>query len=253
MLIVLVTPSVEIHIPKEYKYDLGLLVIVKNEEMVIDEFFKHYMWQGVDRFYVIDNGSIDSTKDIILRYPNVAYYYLDGKHQQLKHYNTVFNEKRNECKWLIICDCDEYIYNREKGKTIKDYLLTLDHTEISNIELNWKMFGSSGHEKQPKSIRKSFTQRKKDYDNNTKQIISTALTKFLNIHWHKHFIKRDIINPRQLALNHYAIMSKEYFSKVKMTRGDVATQKAENVRNWDYFNRYDHKEVVDTELKDLLE
>lgn len=250
VIIILTIPKTQITFQEKYKYDLGCILIVKNEALIIDEFFKHYIWQGVDHFYVIDNGSTDCTKDIIARYPT-SYYYLVERFQQHKHYNTVFAEMKNECKWLIICDCDEYIYNRERGRTIKDYVLSLNHTQISNITLNWKMFGSSGFETQPKHIRKSFIQRAHNHDINVKQIISTCLTKSVSIHEHQHIIKNPILNPNQLALNHYAIMSKEYFSKVKMTRGDATSP--ENVRNWDYFNRYDHKQVIDTELKDLLD
>lgn len=233
------------------KYKLALMMIVKNEAMVIEEFFKHYLWQGVEHFYVIDNGSTDSTKDIISKYPT-TYYFLDKKYQQVKHYNHVYSEIRNECKWLIVCDCDEYIYNRKKGETIIDYLDTLDYNKNSNVELNWKMFGSSGHDKQPDNIRESFIHRRIQLDVYTKQILNTSLTVFIDVHNSRYTRKLTISNPQQLALNHYAIMSREYFSKVKMTRGDVNNQKAENVRDWTYFDKYDHKEIKDTELKELV-
>ena len=66
------------------------------------------------------------------------------------------------------------------------------------------------------------------------------------------FTTPTVDNPQQLSLNHYAIMSREYFSKVKMTRGDADNQKVDNIRDWNYFDRYDHKEVEDEELKQLL-
>jgi hypothetical protein len=246
---------------KEYSYDikddLSLLVICKNESMVIDEFIEHYLWQGVDHIYLIDNGSTDNTKDIVSKYKQVSYYYRPERHKQTFHYNEIFNIIKNKTKWLIIADVDEYIYNRKKGNTIKDYLETLNYNKIAAIQMNWKMFGSNGHKKQPKNIRKSFTLRKYEFDENVKSIINTSLTDSLNIHTHTHTHthsdKNIIKNPEELALNHYAIMSEEYFRNVKMTRGAADDPNMDNIRDMDYFNKYDFKDINDDELMSILD
>jgi hypothetical protein len=238
------------------KYKLGLLVIIKNERMVIEELIQHYIWQGVQHFYIIDNESTDETKAILKPYIDngiISYYNMPGKHIQAKYYNIIFNSNaKEECEWLIICDADEYIYNRIKNKTILSYIESLNN-KISNISLEWKMFGSSGFIMQPKEIRKNFLNRKKDTFNETKQIINTSLTSELIIHDHIYINKNSIINPIELALNHYAIMSKEYFEKIKMTRGDVNSITFDNIRDWTYFNNYDTNEVYDDELANLFE
>ena len=53
-------------------------------------------------------------------------------------------------------------------------------------------------------------------------------------------------------LNHYPIQSKKWFERVKMTRGDVGSPLLDNLRNWDYFARYDHKEANDTALAEQV-
>lgn len=248
----------KIYEPMDSQYNLGLLVTAKNEGMVLKEFLEHYFWQGVEQIYFIDNGSTDDTKEVIAPYiqeRKVQYFYLPDRHQQEKHYNEVYNSvARKECKWLIICDVDEYIYNRKKGSNLKDYVSSLDYDKVSSIMLKWKMFGSSNFDKQPKEIRKSFLYRKQDLDDNIKTIINTKFINLLQIHTHKSNDPTAIkvYLPEQLALNHYAIMSKEYFEKIKMTRGAADVIQHENVRHWDYFARYDHKEVYDDELANLL-
>ncbi len=239
---------------RSYKYTLCLLVICKNESMVIEEFIQHYLWQGVDHIYLIDNGSIDNTKDIVQKYKKVSYYYLPEQYKQVDNYNKVFDRIKNNTKWLIVADVDEYIYNRKKGNTIKDYLESLDYSKIAAIKINWKMFGSSGFNKQPKSIRKSFTLCKNDFHENVKSIVNTSLTNSLYIHTHN-YIRGDVIdNPKDdLSLNHYAIMSEEYFRSVKMSRGDATDKNLNNVRDMNYFNDYDYKQISDTELLNLLE
>jgi hypothetical protein len=232
-----------------------LLAIIKNEAMVIDEWINHYIWQGIDHFYIIDNGSTDNIKDILNPYivnGKISYFYRGEQHRQVKHYNEIFYYHiKNDCGWLIICDIDEYIYYRGK-KVLKDYIDSLDQSKISNIVLNWKMFGSGGHINQPASIRKSFLLRKYELDENVKSIINIRFTNRLDIHKHIYSGGISINNPIELALNHYAIMSREYFAKIKMTRGDVNYNKHNNIRNWNYFDKYDYFEEYDSELCDLV-
>jgi len=224
--------------------------------MVIEEFIEHYLWQGVEHIYIIDNGSTDDTKEKIKKYSEyITYYYKPEQHKQVDHYNDVYNQIKNKTKWLIIPDVDEYIYNKNKDKNIYDYIITLNSSKVSSIQLNWNMFGSSGYINHPESIRKSFIWRQNGFHELQKAIISTSLTKSLGVHHHDHKKNGEIIeNPSELQLNHYAIMSEEYFRKVKMTRGDVhhSDQKFQNIRDMNYFNSYYFKEVIDEELKNLI-
>lgn len=242
-----------------YKYTLGLLVIAKNESMIIEEFIEHYLWQGVEQFYIIDNGSTDNFKEKVDPYikdDKVQYFDLPQPHNQEGHYNDIYNRvAKHECKWLIVCDVDEYMYNKTKGHTLKDYVNSIDHANVGVIYLNWKMFGSNGYEKQPRSIRKSFLHRHKDVHQLGKCIINT--TYVTRLHTHHHDMSDDTkhsLRPVELALNHYPLMSKEYFAEVKMTRGDVAVSDWNVLRNWVYFENYDRDtNYYDDELANLVD
>ena len=240
-----------------YKYSLSILVICKNEEMVIDEFVKHYKWQGVEHIYLIDNGSTDNMIVVLAPYiidGYISYFSLPEQHKQVHHYNTIYNIIRNDTKWLILCDSDEYIYNTTPGETIVSYLKNINH-DICLITLPWKMFGSSGHIDQPQEIRKSFTWRKLDLHPLQKCIVQTKNILSLGVHDHICVENTNIINnPHELSLNHYAIMSEEYFKKVKITRGDVVFSDShfQTLRDMNYFNAYDYKEIHDDQLKNLL-
>jgi len=226
--------------------------------MIIHEFIEHYKWQGVEHIYLIDNDSTDNMKDVIQKeiYDGyISYYYMPEKHKQIEHYNTVYKNIRNETKWLIVCDADEFIYNIRENNTILSYINRLDDS-VNSIELPWKLFGSSGHKIQPKSIRTSFIWRQKDDDKDFKNIVRTKNTTALEIHEHEHTKNSyKIINPYELKLNHYAIMSEEYFKEIKMSRGDVNTDKFETIRDMTYFEKYDKNgsEYKDEELKNLVE
>ena len=125
------------------------------------------------------------------------------------------------------------------------------------------MFGSNGHIKQPNGIIKNFTKRKKmeisdiggsfDYK---KSIIKTSFLKEFDVHKSKIYPCKIVTEPSTndenmlskspLHLNHYAIQSKDWFFNIKMTRGDV--YHSSNIRNLDYFKKYDNNDINDDEL-----
>ena len=79
------------------KYYLSVLAIFKNETMNMKVWLDHYLWQGVDHFYIIDNGSTDKPLNILQEYIDkdiVTLYSLSEKHQQSKHYQYVFDKER---------------------------------------------------------------------------------------------------------------------------------------------------------------
>ena len=49
----------------EYKYYLSVCVCIKNEGIYINEFIQHYMNQGVDHFYIINNNSDDNINEMV--------------------------------------------------------------------------------------------------------------------------------------------------------------------------------------------
>ena len=73
----------------------------------------------------------------------------------------------------------------------------------------------------------------------TKGAVRISQAKKLYVH--EHWLKsgRNHKEHDALQLNHYAIQSKEYFEKIKMTRGDVNRERSDFARNWHYFDSYD--------------
>jgi len=256
---------------------LCLVAIFKNEGFIMKEWIEHYIKEGVDHFFLIDNGSDDDYMKSLKQYIDLHIITLvidPTKYQQTELYNKHFLELSKKYEWVIVCDLDEFIYSRNQFKTIKQYLNTLDKS-ISQIKVQWKVFGSSGFIEQPTSVIKSFTKRVNYdtgktqgvllFDNKThslcKSIIRSPFLIRLGIHSHesldmsdnlsnKEFalVDENIINTSYLNLNHYAIQSHEWFMKVKATRGSCTNKNGNNIRNESYFKAYDINDLEDLEL-----
>jgi glycosyltransferase involved in cell wall biosynthesis len=116
---------------------------------------------GVQHFYLIDNGSDDNYLPKIVKYINqgIITLNIDNKrHAQVELYNKYYlNKCKENSKWVMVVDLDEFVYSRNGYNTIREYLSSVKN--VSQIVIPWKMFGSNGHITQPDSVIKNFTKR----------------------------------------------------------------------------------------------
>ena len=246
------------------KYNLSIMAIFKNETMNLRLWIEHYLWQGVDHFYLIDNGSTDSPLNILLEYIDkgiITYYYRAEKHKQSQHYRYVFDNEnvKEKTKWLCICDLDEFFFGTENK-----LIVSLD--EFNNydaIYTNSYFYGSDNLIDQPTDIRKSIIHRTNDTANGTKYIFKTSSinnSSEIWIHWLVEpgtltkKMHNEIFTNTTIRLNHYITQSLEYFKTVKMTRGDADVLQNENIRTMDVFNNYTQTATIkDDILKQIVE
>jgi hypothetical protein len=161
---------------------LCLVAIFKNESHILKEWVDHYLKQGVDTFFLIDNGSTDEYYSILEPYITSGKVELvkdNKKHAQEELYNKHFLNKCKKYDWVIVCDLDEFIYGRKYCNSIKDFLNKV-HNNFSQVFIPWKMFGANGfdtiYKKQPSSVISAFTKRI-DYNNIKKNKYDSFLYK----------------------------------------------------------------------------
>jgi hypothetical protein len=230
--------------------------IFKNEAMGIAEWIEHYLWQGADVILLLDNNSTDNYREQIAGFDPIKIVVLTASKEfaQEEHYSTTGLDwlRDNNIDIVAVLDLDEYMFSKD-GTQLKSALTRIFNSseQPSAITCKWTMFGSNAHTVQPNSIRHSFTLKKADYDENIKTVYKVKdLNNKISIH------TSDVNGPTLdksdiLQINHYAIQSKEFFEKVKMSRGDATYNK--NVRDWNYFEKYDFKDTEDLTLKTYLE
>lgn len=229
---------------------------MKNEAMNIDEWVQHYISMGAGKIFLIDNGSTDESVAKAKVWADQGIVELveyPKRYRQKQHYWSAIKEMKiaRRCQWLLIADLDEFWFC-PSGETITAQLPDFYHSDV--IYANWRMFGSSGLDKHPESLRQGFikytpwlyAQHARKYLCRT-SIIKSRKT----LGTHRVFgacSSRTVSENERFHLNHYPIQSVEYFQKVKMTRGDVSSINAEMVRDMVYFHKMDEPCTAENHL-----
>ncbi len=249
-------------------YFLSVFAVFKNESHIIDEWIRHYIDEGVDHFYLIDNGSTDNYMEKLKPYMDKVTLFSDpSKQSQTPMYNKYILPRIHETEWIIGCDLDEFLWGTDK-KSIKNVLEKETDDNIGLIRIPWEQFGSNGHIKQPDSVISSFTKRRAgNHVIEVKYIARSSAVVEFGVHIctirdgysvvdstftrtteHSHYteITEDVIKNAKIRLAHYQIQSLDWFTNVKMTRGDVAFET--NPRNYEYFKSRDFDDVSDDTL-----
>ncbi|MEJ6393410.1 glycosyltransferase family 2 protein [Gymnodinialimonas sp. 2305UL16-5] len=237
--------------------------IAKNEGMNIDEWIDHYLWQGADRIVLIDNGSTDDTVARAERWAAdghpVTIMHRSQRSMQVPHYKSVFRELalQKTYRWLLIVDLDEFLFC-PNGDRVADALTEFGSTRL--IYFNWRHFGAAGQDDHPDSLRRRLTHRRPSLGSHrdTKWIARTsALNGGRNIGLHKvpGVSSRHVVSDNaRFQLNHYITQSREFFFKVKATRGSAFSKQNDHVRTAEYFDKANAGcTYEDRTLVDLLE
>lgn len=241
---------------------LCVLGILKNEELAIDEWIEHYLWQGADKIILIDNGSTDSSHDRIqswLKDDRISCIRLDRPYRQREHYWTAIKQfdVRKKWKWLLIADLDEFWFAKE-GQPLCRRLA--DYQGIDVVYCNWSIFGCPDDAPHPESLRKSLRFRHpKLWGNGFKKYLVRASklsrSSMVNIHYVKGLDSAHTISDNiNLQINHYYTQSRNFWTQVKMTRGDAHDPLTEHIRVLRVFEDVNSGSVQeDGLLADLVE
>ena len=137
-----------------YKYKLSVCLCVKNEAKNIIDFMTHYIKQGVEHFYIINNNSNDNLKEVI---ENSAYHFMvtlinDDRSLDINnaysipnglmtvYNNNLYNIIKEETEWAIVVDIDEFMYGKN-GLNIKSFLEKIDD-DVGSIYVIWNIMTS---------------------------------------------------------------------------------------------------------------
>lgn len=262
---------------------IAIVAIFKNEAQGMREWLDHYMWQGIDAVLLLDNGSTDDWKPILKKYDRVTVQDAPLLHHQKQYYEESLFWLHNErIDIAVFADLDEYFFSLD-GRSLQEILLEFFFDpymdDVSELFVPWSMFGPSGFVQQPKSVRESFTWRRRDgpgiqYTNgktffrvrdvSNAEIHVPQIRNGILVYAGDRFegeVFPDMFDPNvvdentsgpPLQLNHYLVQSEEFYKTVKMKRGAADIPEHSIIRTWEYFREHDYHDMEDKALKEYI-
>lgn len=106
--------------------DLCLMSCCYNEAKILPFYLDYYLnFIKVDKIILYDGGSTDETHDILKNYPQVEVF-IDKKDKMDEREMTNLRSNgwkkyRNDYKWIIVCDMDEFIYHPNLKEKLKEF------------------------------------------------------------------------------------------------------------------------------------
>lgn len=259
------------------KYYLSVVSIFKNESMILEEWINHYIKESVQHFYLVNNGSDDDFMPIINKYKNYITLVNDNYRQEKHTLDYLINKHflnltKKETEWVIVCDIDEYIYNKYNHKTITHFLKNKGQVknDIGTIWIPWKLFYATPNYKINNSIINECQFRRsilynRDYGDGKSIYRTRDLIQF-NIHHgsnpYNYLQNKEIQNNKidqnknktlildissHLYCNHYRLISEEYYSIVKCNRKGQ-NSKQNFIYTMEYFHKINNEENKEKDL-----
>lgn len=243
--------------PRDY---LALCAIAKDEGPYFVEWLEWHISQGVERFYIYDNGSSDDTRSILEPYIEsgiVEYTFWPGYRMQIAAYDDCIERHRFDARWIAFIDLDEFIVP-QKDPTLRAFLSRFE--DFAAVEINWLIYGSSGARKKENGpvmerfrmhsrpehplnrMVKSIVDPKRVYVMNGCHESSRICGEAADSHGNavrRHFKEREALHD-VIRINHYAVRSFEEFVE-KQARGR-ASGRQKSVPT-EYFAQYDLNDI----------
>lgn len=195
------------------------------DEPNIAEWVAHHILLGFDKVIVFDHLSVSPIAEKLkTNFDNrLLVTKVEGSgNVKLKFMKDALNIcQKNNVSWMLYLDADEFLC-LNKEKYVKDFLNNF--SEADAVGVNWLMFGSSGHIKQPTGlITENFIKSELRLNSHVKSFVRPSVVK--NIHNPHCYI---ITNPNR------------YFSsnKTKMKMGPFNNQPLPFINSMAYIAHY---------------
>jgi glycosyltransferase involved in cell wall biosynthesis len=106
--------------------ELRMFITVRNESLRLPFIIDHYFSRGVDRCFVIDNGSTDDTPQIVLSHDRSHLFHTADAYAHQGHWIDHLLRRYGEGGWSLIVDADEVlVYPDSEALPLKSLCLRM--------------------------------------------------------------------------------------------------------------------------------
>lgn len=107
-------------LPQKNPYEIRLFSKMRNEKLRLPAFLRHYRRLGIDRFFIVDNGSTDGSTEYLLAQPDVHVFRTEARFREARGgtdwLNALLREFGNGL-WCVTVDVDELLWFPGSEKT----------------------------------------------------------------------------------------------------------------------------------------
>jgi glycosyltransferase involved in cell wall biosynthesis len=115
--------------------EIRAFMIVRNESLRLPFMLKHHFEQGIDRIFVLDNGSSDDTRSIVLSFDHTHLFYTTDNYSQQGAWIDVLLRRHGGSGWCLILDADEiFIYPDFENVSLRELCNFLDRESFDALD-----------------------------------------------------------------------------------------------------------------------
>lgn len=185
---------------------LTIGAIVKNEAPYIEEWIEFHLLQGVEHFYICDNGSTDGTYEILEKYDGlglITLFPLGTPAFQMKYYDHVVQSYRSRSKWIAFIDADEFLFHTQGS--LSDALK--EYEEYPGVAARWYLFGDRCNMVKEPLVTRKFQHRAAHPDQHVKSIVQPSRVKSVGKNPHVFYCDAPVVDENKKSLpKEYAVM-----------------------------------------------
>lgn len=218
----------------DFKHYTGVVLLIKDENRYLREWIDYHDAIGFDKIYIYDNGVKERVAEIVEAFPDAVREKITiidwtGHHEHIQQdaYNHFLANFREEVRWALMIDSDEFLtFTDSKTTNVNDFLKDYeDYTEIWGYEVEYNANGQERYEDRP--VRERFTETTTVRDGYFwKNFIQPNRISHFTMHYaryndQKHFLyKNGRKNSDLFRIDHYYTKSwEEWKWKIKERGG----------------------------------